>query len=255
MFFRFRPFQWTLLLVPMLVGSPATAQAAGSCKGDRKVDVPIQFGVTFESAGRVHLSAFGGSDKSGWIVPVGYGAWHLYDSSGKQLDFFTRSDLGYASKDMLKEANLEGLVPGESYTVELISQDYCNNKGSFREVVTMPAAAPESNGPTVSAPTTVQVGFMSYYKQLQFSATDDTGLKRVAVYINGDLVTDNKYFDGLRFRWWVDPYTLDSVQSTLEGPNFYVAYPDGYKGVYALVEIVVEDIFGNQTRTSAQLSL
>ena len=111
------------------------------------------------------------------------------------------------------------------------------------------------SSPTVSTPTIAQVGFLTFNKQLLFSATDDTGLKRVAVYINGDLAVEYKYFDGLRFRWWFDPYTLDSVESTLEGPKFYVAYPDGYKGVYALVEIVVDDVFGNQTRTSAQLSL
>jgi len=215
----------------------------------------MQFSATVESAGRVHLSAFGGADKSGWVIPLGYGTWRLYDASGRQIDFFTRSDLGFASKDMLKETYLEGLVPGESYTIELASQDYCNNKGTFRQVVTMPQAAPESNNPEVSVPGIVQIGFMTYNPALQFSVTDDTGVRRVAVHINGALVKEYRYSDGASFRWWCDPYPVDAVESSLEGPNFYYAYPSSYRGTSAIVEIVVEDVLGNRSVSSAQLVL
>jgi hypothetical protein len=44
-------------------------------------------------------------------------------------------------------------------------------------------------------------------------------------------------------------------QSTLEGPNYYVAYSSTYRGQYGLVEVVVEDFRGNRTTTSAQLGL
>jgi hypothetical protein len=144
----------------------------------------------------------------------------------------------------------------QSYTIELTSMDYCANKGTFRHVVTMPSASPEGNAAIVSGLSTIRVGFLnSYFSQLHFSATDDTGIDRVAKYINGTLLTAYRYFDGVRFRWRCDPYTLDSVQSTLEGPNFYVSYPDGYKGVLATVEVVVEDLSRNKTRSSAQLLL
>jgi len=231
---------------------PGTA-AAASCNGDRKLDVPMQFRVTIVGAGRVHVSAFGGSDKSGWVIPVAYKGWRLYDASGREVDYFTRADLGFASKDMLKETNLDGLVPGASYTIELMSQDYCNNKGTFRQAVTMPAAAPETNSPAVSTPDIIQVGFMSANPALQFSATDDTGIARVAIYINGALAKEYRYADGVGFRWWCDPYTLDGVQSTLEGPNFYWSYPTQYRNTVALVDVVVEDLFGNHTTSSAQL--
>ena len=227
--------------------------AAASCNGDRKLDVPMQFRATVLGAGRLHVSAFGGSDKSGWVVPVAYRGWRLYDAAGREVDYFTRADLGFASKDMLKETNLDGLVPGATYTIELVSQDYCNNKGTFRQSVTMPAAAAESNSPVVSTPGIVQVGFMSANPALRFSATDDSGIARVSIYVNGALAEEYRYADGVGFRWWCDPYTLDSVQSTLEGSTFYWTYPTQYRYTVALVDVVVEDLLGNHTTTSAQL--
>jgi hypothetical protein len=241
--------------VVVLWGFSSQAFAAPNCRSDRKLDVPMQFAVDVQSAVRVHVSAFGGSDKSGWVLPLGYGAWRLYDSSGKQLSSFTTADLGFASNDMLKETNLEGLLPGTSYIIELASQDYCGNVGTFRKSVTMPGAASESNAPVVSTPTVVLVGFQtSVYKTLQFSATDDTGVRHVAVMINGTIVQEYDYSSGVTFRWWCNNYSLDSVQSTLEGPNFYVSYPATYAGP-SLVEIVVDDWFGNRSTTSAQLGL
>ena len=232
---------------------PQSADAA-SCNGDRKLDVPMQFNVTVQGAGRVHVSAYGGADKSGWVIPVAYGGWRLYDANGQEVDFFTRADLGFASKDMLKETNIEGLVPGASYTIQLTSQDFCNNKGTFRRTVTMPDAAPESNAPAVSTPDIVQVGFMSANSRLHFSATDDTGIARISIFINGALAKEYRYSDGTAYRWWCDVYPVDGVQSTLEGPNFYWAYPSTYRGA-ATVDIVVEDLLGNQTVRTAQLSL
>ena len=227
--------------------------AAASCNGDRKLDVPMQFRATVLGAGRVHVSAFGGSDKSGWVVPVAYRGWRLYDAAGREVDYFTRADLGFASKEMLKETNLDGLVPGASYTIELISQDYCNNKGTFRQPVTMPAAAAESNGPAVSVPEIIQVGFMSANPALRFSAADDSGLARVSIYINGTLAKEYRYADGVGFRWYCDEYPVDGVQSTLEGPKFYWTYPTQYRNSVALVDVVVEDLLGNHTTTSARL--
>jgi hypothetical protein len=166
-----------LATVVSISGWPSHAYAA-SCRGDRKLDVPMQFVVDIQSPARVHVSAYGGSDKSGWVIPLGYGAWRLYDSSGRQVSFFTSADLGFASNDMLKETNLEGLVPGMSHTIELASQDYCGNIATSRKTMTMPALRVEFNASAVSTPTVVLVGFQTAVsKTLQFSAADDTGIK------------------------------------------------------------------------------
>ena len=243
------PFIFTILLALL----PARADAA-SCKGDRKLDVPMQFEVTVQGPGRVHVSASGGSDRSGWVIPVVYGGWRLYNAFGQQVDFFTKSDLGFASYDMLRETNIDGLVPGASYTIELISQDYCNNKGSFRSTLTMPQTVVESNNPAVSTLDVVQVGFMTANSALRFSATDDSGIAHVSIFINGVLAKEYRYADGVSFRWWCDEYPVDGVQSTLEGPNFIWTYPSTFRGP-ATVDVIVEDLLGNQTIRSAQLYL
>lgn len=76
----------------------------------------------------------------------------------------------------------------------------------------------------------------------------------MTVTINGTVVRAYDYSTGAAFRWWCNPYTLDSVQSTLEGPNFYVSYPSTYAGP-SLVEVVVDDWFGNRSIQSATLGL
>jgi len=248
-----RSLALALILTGAHVLIPRTADAA-SCKGDRKLDVPMQFNVVVQGPGRVHLSAFGGADKSGWVIPVAYGGWRLYDVYGRQVDFFTRADLGFASKEMLKETNIDGLAPGASYTIELISQDYCNNKGSFRSTLTMPQTVVESNNPAVSTLDVVQVGFMTANSALRFSATDDSGIAHVSIFINGLLAKEYHYGDDVSFRWWCDEYPVDSVQSTLEGPNFIWTYPSTFRGP-ATVDVIVEDLLGNQTIRSAQLYL
>jgi hypothetical protein len=240
--------------VCLLLVIPASADAQ-SCKGDRKLDEPMPFSVTIESAGRVHVSASGGKDKSGWVIPFGSGAWRLYDYAGRKLDQFSRASLGFASNDMMKETTIEGLVAGGTYTIEFASQDYCNNKGTVRRTITMPAVQPEAQAPAVSTPTIVRTGFLTYDQKIHFSATDDTGVARVAVFINGTLVSESRYTDNAGFRWWCDEYTLDSVTSTLEGPNTYFSYPSAYQGQACLVEIVVEDMLGNITTSQAELWL
>jgi len=233
---------------------PRAADAA-SCNGDRKLDVPMQFNVMIQGPGRVHVSAFGGSDKTGWVIPVAYGGWRIYNASGQQIDFFTRADLGFASVDMLRETNVDGLVPGASYTIELGSQDYCGNTGVFRRAVTMPTGTPESNRPAVSALDIVQIGFMSASPALRFSALDDSGIAHVSIYINGVLAKEYRYSETTGFRWWCDDYPIDTVKSTLEGPFFFWKIPTIYQGAAATVDVVVEDLFGNQTVTTALLYL
>jgi hypothetical protein len=233
--------------------APPSKSGSYSCKGDKQLDVPMQFAATVESAGRVHVSAFGGSDKSGVVSPVN---WRVYNASGALIDYFPRTNLAFVSPDMLKETNLEGLIPGASYTIELTSQDFCAHLGTVRNSVTMHPAIPETNPPVVSTPTLVQVGLQTgEFTQLQFAVTDDTGVQDVALYINGTKVAEYEYFDGVSIRWWCDPYPADAVLSVLEGPNYYVNYPTTYKGSYASVEVVVVDLFGNRSTSSAQLLL
>jgi hypothetical protein len=239
------------------VASPIWSYAA-SCKGDRKVDSPMQFSVAVESAGRVHLSAFGGSDRSGWVDvgTLGLGAWTIFDASGKQLDLFLRSPLVFASLQMLWETNLEGLTPGASYTIQLASMDACSNMAYVRQSITMPESTSDDVSPVASTPDIVRTGFLgSSWTVLHFSATDDTGIQRVAIYFNGSLLKEYHYFDNVAFRWWADPYDGDVSQSTLEGPNYYVSYSDTLRGQSGLVEVIVEDFFGNITTSSAELGL
>src|SRR4051794_39670889 len=93
----------SLLALVALVAfaSPAAAAkpAAGgntSCKGDKGLDVPMQFVVQVQSGGRVHVSAFGGSDKSGLVSPE---HWRIYNASGALIDYFPRTNLVFVSPD------------------------------------------------------------------------------------------------------------------------------------------------------------
>jgi hypothetical protein len=188
------------------------------------------------------------------VIPIDYGGC-VYDAFGQQIDFFTRADLGFASTEMMRETNIDGFVPGASYTIELVSQDFCNNKGAFRRVVTMPNGPAETNAPAVSTLDVVQVGFLTGNPALRFSTLDDSGVAHVSIYINGVLAKEYRYSDATGFRWWCDDYPIDGTQSTLEGPIFYWKVPSIYQGAAATVDVIVEDLFGNQTVRTAQLYL
>ena len=235
--------------VLLMFSSHAYAARSGSysCKSDKQLDSAKDFTIAVQSAGRVHVHAYGGSDKSGVVYPY---MWKLYDASGKQVDFFPEGLLVFVSPNMLNETNLEGLVPGMAYTIELVSQDFCANMKAVRHSVTMPQAASELNLPALSKPTLVQF-WGSASTELQFSVTDDTGVQSVEVYINGNLVSSDRYVGGASFRWWCDNYAADNAKSTLEGPCYYISYPDSYRGQYCLVMVVVADYFGNTSTTSA----
>jgi hypothetical protein len=225
-----------------------------SCKGDKQLDVPMQFTATIESAGRVHVSAFGGSDKSAYVEPYIVGAWRVYDSLGNQVTFFT-DNLLFNSIDMLKETYLEGLLPG-AYSIQLTSMDLCGNLGYRRQPITIPQLTPEANPPVISAPTIVQTGALGAYGYcLYFTATDDTGIRHIAVYVNGSLIAERDYFNGASFRWWTAFYPKDSILYPFEGPSFTLTYPDSYKGQPSVVQVVAEDLFGNQFTATAQLML
>src|SRR5262245_16380758 len=207
----------SLVVLLALFSSSAYAKGGGgySCKGDNVVGSPMQFGITVESSGRIHLSASGGRDRSGTLYPY---LWNLYDSAGKQLDYFPEGVLVFVSPMMLAETNLEGLLAGASYTVELVSQDFCANRASVKHSVTMPPASPESQPPVLSVPS-LQTGYWGgSFKTIQFSVTDDTGVQEVSVYVNGTLISEDKTFDGVNFRWWTNDYPADNMQSVLEGP-------------------------------------
>ena len=249
-------------LLGALVAFPGIAQAqkkggggstgSTSCKGDRALDTPMQFTATVQGS-RVHLSASGGADKTGWVVPS---VWRIYDALGKQVDYFPKTVLVFVSDDMLREANLEGLVPGASYTIELTSVDFCNNAGIARRSIVLPQPASELNTPNLSMPALASIGLQTgQFTQLQFSVTDDTGIREVAVYIAGTKIQEYRYYDGVNYRWWFDNYPADNTQSVLEGPNYYVNYPTSYQGQYVLVEVDATDVLGNVSRTSAWLLL
>jgi hypothetical protein len=230
----------------------ASAAAAYNCKSDRKLDAPMQFTAVVDGDGRVHVSAFGGSDKSRYVAPS---TWRVYSAANALIDYFPKSMVVFASMDMFKETNIDGLQPGSSYTIELTSVDFCNNPGVVRKTMTLPPGYPEPTLPVLSAPTVAQVGLQSFGRVIQFSVTDDSGVQAVSVLVNGHEIASFVYGNGLSVRWWTDYYPYDNVLSTLEGPNYYVAYPDMYRGYSALVDVVVTDLHGNQATTSALLGL
>jgi hypothetical protein len=247
----------TRILIVALVGLLATfssrayAGPANNCKSDRRLDAAMQFAVDVQSAARVHVSAYGGSDRTNYVVPY---YWRVYNSQGRQVDSFPRTPLVFVSPNMLRETNIEGLLPGESYTFELTSRDSCNNLGVVRKAITMPSLSAESNAPEVTNPAIVMVGILgAESRRVQFAATDETGVQEITMLINGTVVSNQKY--GVTFRWWCDDYPDDEVLSGFEAPNYYLAYPNSYAGTYSLVEVVVVDVAGNTTTLSAMLFL
>lgn len=89
----------------------------------------------------------------------------------------------------------------------------------------------EVNAPDLSTPTLAVVGGFGFSSTvLSFSVTDDSGIQDLEIYINGTKVAEFHYCDGVSVRWWADNYPDDGVQSTLEGPIYYVSYPSSYKG-------------------------
>ena len=118
----------------------------------------------------------------------------------------------------------------------------------------MPPLFADLNAPELTNPAIVLVGVLGpESRRVQFAATDDTGVQEITLLINGTVVSNQKY--GVTFRWWCEDYPDDEVVSVLEGPNYYLAYPDTYANTDSLVEIVVVDAAGNTTTKSAMLSL
>jgi hypothetical protein len=235
-----------------LVSSQAMAAGSYSCKGDRKLDVPMQFVPVVDGDGRVHVSAFGGSDKSRYVAPS---AWRVYNAANTQIDYFPKGMVVFVSMDMFKETNIDGLQPGQTYLIELDSVDSCNNVGIVKKTFTMPSGARESTLPVLSTPGLARVGLQSFANVLRFSVTDDSGVQRVSVFVDGNQIADYVYGNGVNVRWWTDDYPYDNAQSTLEGPYYYVAYPETFRGRSALVQVVVTDLYGNQATKSVILSL
>src|SRR5262245_41140692 len=89
----------TSITILSTFSSRAFAGPGYNCKSDKRLDVPMQFSADVQSAGRVHLTASGGSDRSGYIAPYITGAWRVYDAKGSQVTLFTSSLVLFASVD------------------------------------------------------------------------------------------------------------------------------------------------------------
>ena len=232
--------------------SQASAGPAYSCRKDKQLDVAMQFAVTEQAAGKIHVSAYGGSDKSTVVTPH---EWRVYNAAGAKIDYFTKALMVWVSMNMFKETNIDGLEPGGTYTVELASKDFCNNVKTVRKTVTMPAAGGDAQSPELSDPGLVSIGMSSYTNVLNFNTEDESGTRQVSVFVSGNKIADYVYANGVSVRWWTNDYPDDNSQSTLEGPYYYVPIPDQYKGQTHQVEVVVTDVNGNQSTTSANLGL
>lgn len=242
-----------VLALTSLSAAPASAKPAYSCKRDKIVDAPMQFTAAVVG-NRVRLSAFGGSDKSGWVAPYNNGAWKVFDASGTQVTRFTESLLAFASTEMLKESHLEGLLPG-TYTIRLTSFDLCGNQGTFQRSVTIAEPVFESTPPTVTDLQPMQLSsFGAAAWVLYFSASDNTGIKRVIVEADGSLLADFSYYNGTSYRWWTEFFPDDSTVTAFEGPVFYIGYDSAYRGRCG-VRVTAEDVSGNRTTATGDFCL
>ena len=236
--------------VATMFPSQASAGPSYSCKRDKQLDVAMQFAVTEQAAGKIHVSAYGGSDKSTVVTPA---EWRVYNATGTKIDYFPKALMIWVSMNMFKETNIDGLEPGATYTVELASKDFCNNVKTVRKTITMPPAGNDAQAPELSAPGLVAIGMAGSTNVLNFTTDDDSGTGQVSVFISGDKIAEFVYDNGVNVRWWTNDYPDDNSQSTLEGPNYYVAIPDQYKGQAHDVEVVVTDVNGNQSTSNAVL--
>ena len=119
----------------------------------------------------------------------------------------------------------------------------------------MPAAGGDAQSPELSDPGLVSIGMSSYTNVLNFNTEDESGTRQVSVFVSGNKIADYVYANGVSVRWWTNDYPDDNSQSTLEGPYYYVPLPDQYQGQTPQVEVVVTDVTGTQSTTSANLGL
>jgi|KBSMisStaDraftv2_1062788.scaffolds.fasta_scaffold120617_3 hypothetical protein len=236
--------------VAAMFPTQASAGPSYSCKRDKQLDTAMQFAITEQAAGKLHVSAYGGSDKSTVVTPS---EWRIYNAAGAKIDYFPKALMIWVSMNMFKETNIDGLEPGATYTVELVSKDFCNNAKSVSKTVTMPLSGNDAQPPDLSAPGLVAIGMAGSTNVLNFTTDDDSGTGQVSVFISGDKIADYVYENNVNVRWWTNDYPDDNSQSTLEGPNYYIAIPDKYKGGAHDVEVVVTDVNGNQSTTNAIL--
>ena len=233
--------------------SPAMARPAYSCKRDKVVDVPMQFTATVVG-GRVELSASGGSDKSGWIAPSNNGAWKVFDATGIQVTRFTDSLMTFAASDVMKEANLEGLLPG-TYNVVFTTIDLCGNQGTSQRSVTVGASAYESTPPVIADLQLLTLSYMGATAySVYFTASDNSGIRRVRVEADGSVLADYNYFNGTSYRWWTEFFPGDSTMTAFEGPTFQVGYDSAHKGKCG-VRVIAEDVSGNEVIANADFCL
>ena len=178
---RFRRFVTSVAGLAVVLVASSTQAFAGpsySCKGDKRLDVPMQFAVSVQGS-RVHLSASGGSDKSGWVVPS---VWRLSDDRIGQASRLLPQGTARVRvrRRCLREANLEGLVPGVPYTIELTSVDFLQQSRSLprQSAKSSTSHRPEPSAPNLSTPTRVLIGLQTgQFGQIQFSVTDDSGIR------------------------------------------------------------------------------
>ena len=116
-------------------------------------------------------------------------------ASGRPLDYFPKSILVRVSPQMVNEANLEALVPGASYVVELTSKDWCKQPGESQKAG---HGARRSGRRQRAEPVRFRPGVdraAVRWRANQFSLTEDTGIVDVEVYVSGTLLKQFKYGD------------------------------------------------------------
>jgi hypothetical protein len=211
-----------------------------NCKSDKGMEQPIQIQtIDIEGAMCVHLVSGGGSDRHG-VKPAWY---EIMDENGNIT--YVPSGLYGGDVQELLNIYVHGFRPNGTYTVRLVSQDYCANPGySPWQTIVMPGAAGDVDAPVVTAPVAkTKAVFMATFRVVEVEAVDNSGISKIEFLLNGQLVETLELVDDLRF--WLDG----------EVPIYEWYVPSEMRGQYGTVTVRTHDPAGNITETSAYLYL
>ncbi|MDH3216841.1 MAG: hypothetical protein OEN01_11185 [Candidatus Krumholzibacteria bacterium] len=211
-----------------------------NCKSDKGMEQPMEIQtIDIESAMRVHLLSGGGYDRN-FVKPAWY---EIMDENGNVT--YVPSGLYTGDVQELLNIYVEGFRPNGTYSVRLVSQDYCANPGySPWQTLAMPGVAGDVAAPVATAPVAkTRAVFIATFRVVEVEATDNTGVSKVEFFFNGQPVHTLDLVDNLQF--WLDG----------EVPLYEWYVPSEMRGQSGLVTVRTHDPAGNVTETSANLYL
>lgn len=214
-----------------------------NCKRDSQLDETMDFDVTWITQSEALLTAFGGSDKSGfvevhrWIVEgvVGDNRYGEYPT----VEFQSGSP-------ELRMLHIRALEPGDSVKLILESRDSCLNKKQTQQTITVPApSSGDAEAPVLlQEPKIVYIwAGLTYLPYLELFAVDNAAIKTVTIYVDGSLAYKSPDYEQSTYQMFTDNDSGDFSASNQYG--FYTnIFP--YAGRLP-VHDVLEDTSGNIT--------